>query len=408
MLINTKHGVKHLSFCTNIFPGENWKQTKEALLSHIENIRNNLCSPDEAFGIGLRLSNKASQELSSNLDERLSFKAWLDQTNCYIFSINGFPYGDFHQGPIKQGVYIPDWSDQRRASYTKDLAELLAFLLPEKVEYGSISTLPLGYAYPQATETGIGSEAYLHLKDVVFHLYNLQQTQSKTIRLAIEPEPDCLLSSVTETKNWYEDTILSQKSLTECAESWQVTEIKARQIWQDHLGLCLDLCHSSVLSESPESIAKLLEGSPLKIVKVQLSACLKLDLINEGNLDKLLEFANDRYLHQTVVKSPWGPRSYPDLKDYIEEPHMVWEDDQEARVHFHMPLHRNPQGPFTTSNDEIPDYLALLAPKDIQHYEVETYTSDVIPEGYRDEGAVDQITKELKWAHQRVSEAYKV
>ena len=408
MLINTKYGVRHLSFSTNIFPSDNWKQTKEALLSHIENIRNHLCIPDETFGIGLRLSNKTSQELSNNLDERLSFKAWLDQTNCYIFSINGFPYGDFHQGPIKQGVYTPDWSDQRRASYTKDLAELLAFFLPEKVEYGSISTLPLGYAYPQATAPGIGSEAYLHLKDVVFHLYNLQQTQGKTIKLAIKPETNCLLSSVSETKAWYEDSIISPKSLSESAKSWQVTEPKARQIWQNHLGLCLDLCHSSVISEYPESIANLLEGSPLEIVKVQLGACLKLNRINEGNLSKLLEFANDRYLHQTVVKSPWGPRSYPDLNDYIEEPHMVWEDDQEARVHFHMPLHRSPQDPFTTSNDEIPDYLAILARTGNQHYEVETYTSDVLPEGYRDEGAVDQITKELRWAHQQVSEAHKV
>src|SRR5205823_13935202 len=38
------------------------------------------------------------------------FQKWLDQHNCYIFTINGFPYGRFHGARVKEQVYGPDWT----------------------------------------------------------------------------------------------------------------------------------------------------------------------------------------------------------------------------------------------------------------------------------------------------------
>jgi len=72
---------------------------------------------DEPFAIGLRLSAIAASELlkNGNLEK---FKNWLDETNTYVFTINGFPYGSFHGTRVKEQVFKPDWTEQARIDYT--------------------------------------------------------------------------------------------------------------------------------------------------------------------------------------------------------------------------------------------------------------------------------------------------
>ena len=66
-----------LSYCSNIHPGETWHDTFESLKTYIPNVKKAV-SPEQAFGIGLRLSNQASLALESgnNLEE---FKKWLEE-----------------------------------------------------------------------------------------------------------------------------------------------------------------------------------------------------------------------------------------------------------------------------------------------------------------------------------------
>src|SRR5690606_42077351 len=65
----------HLTYCTNIHPGESWKDTFDNLQYHIPKIKKEL-SPDQPLGIGLRLSNEASLDLIKT-DKLREFKAWL-------------------------------------------------------------------------------------------------------------------------------------------------------------------------------------------------------------------------------------------------------------------------------------------------------------------------------------------
>ena len=58
--------------------------------------------------------------------------------------INGFPYGPFHDEPVKTNVYAPDWRTDARVAYTLDLVTILEALLPEGID-GGISTTPLSY-----------------------------------------------------------------------------------------------------------------------------------------------------------------------------------------------------------------------------------------------------------------------
>ena len=130
---------QHLAYCTNVHPGGNWEETFHSLNEYTLKIKEKV-SKDEPFAIGLRLSQQSALELQK--DSVLSqFRQWMDKHNCYVFTINGFPYGDFNQGVVKEDVYRPDWSSTDRLTYTKNLFDILSTILPSGVS-GSVSTLP--------------------------------------------------------------------------------------------------------------------------------------------------------------------------------------------------------------------------------------------------------------------------
>src|SRR5258708_6518530 len=132
------HGL-HLAYCTNVHPGENWAQTFESLNHWTLLVKQQLgCSGQ--FAIGLRLSDEASRELSDEV-KLLEFRRWLEHHECYVFTINGFPFGRFHGTRVKEQVYLPDWTSEQRVQYTNRLFDLLTELAPADIE-GSVSTLP--------------------------------------------------------------------------------------------------------------------------------------------------------------------------------------------------------------------------------------------------------------------------
>src|SRR5437763_139097 len=109
------HGL-HLAYCTNVHPGESWAQTFEALNRWTLRIKERLNCGGE-YAIGLRLSAQACAELS-DASRLLEFQRWLDRHGCYVFTINGFPFGRFHGTRVKEQVYAPDWTTAERLEYT--------------------------------------------------------------------------------------------------------------------------------------------------------------------------------------------------------------------------------------------------------------------------------------------------
>lgn len=132
----------HLTYCTNIHPGESWAEVVSNLKRYLPQLKTRL-SPDHPFGIGLRLADIAARELLTG-DNLIQFQTWLQKQDLYVFTLNGFPYGGFHHQVVKDRVYAPDWSTQERLNYTLRLIEILAALLPLDLD-GGISTLPISY-----------------------------------------------------------------------------------------------------------------------------------------------------------------------------------------------------------------------------------------------------------------------
>ena len=100
-----KHGL-HLAYCTNVHPGEDWAQTFHSLTEHTLKVKEHV-QPQGRYAVGLRLSDQAARELVDP-STLAGFRRWLDQHDCYVFTINGFPFGQFHGTRVKENVYRPD------------------------------------------------------------------------------------------------------------------------------------------------------------------------------------------------------------------------------------------------------------------------------------------------------------
>jgi len=169
----------HLTYCTNIHPGESWEQVFENVRTHVLAVKARV-APDRAFGVGLRLSAQAARSLREP-ERLLEFRQFLDQHQLYVFTINGFPYGPFHAEPVKAAVYRPDWREQERGRYTSDLAWLLAALLPEGLS-GSISTVPGGFKADLAGPEHVSRIAE-QLVAQALELHQLEQQSGRRVTL---------------------------------------------------------------------------------------------------------------------------------------------------------------------------------------------------------------------------------
>ena len=78
---------------------------------------------------------------------------------------------------------------------------MLADLLPDGAA-GSISTLPLGWRDPWTADDD--RRATAALAHVSRELQAMRDATGRTIRIAIEPEPGCVLDTVADVVGWLE------------------------------------------------------------------------------------------------------------------------------------------------------------------------------------------------------------
>lgn len=395
----------HLTYCTNIHPGENWDAHFKQLQLHIPLVKAAL-SPDQPFGIGLRLSNKASLELSKEAALQ-EFKDWLQQQGCYVFTMNGFPYGGFHNVTVKDQVHVPDWTTGDRVTYTIRLFRLLAALLPEGME-GGVSTCPLSYKlWNRCAEekASVTESATLNLLLVVEQLARIRRSGGPLLHIDIEPEPDGMLENSQEYIDWYFQQLMPA-GIPFLSDKLGVTEDAAAQMLKEHVQLCYDVCHFALAYEQPEAVLNSMRQYGLKIGKLQISAALKALLPAAGSqeranvIDAFRTFNEPTYLHQVIARTGNGYTHYPDLPEALadaENPQV-----QEWRSHFHVPLFIDHYGLLSATREDIQQVLALQQTQLFTtHLEVETYTWEVLPPDLK--LPMDQsIARELAWVQQQL------
>lgn len=385
----------HLSYCTNIHPGETWDEVRTNLERFVPVVRNRV-APGARFGVGLRLSAQAVDALSEPA-ALAELRAVLARHNLYVFTLNAFPYGRFHDAAVKEAVYLPDWRDPERLRYTNAAAGLLALLLPKASGLeGSVSTVP------GAFKTALGGPEDVarmrdHLVDHAAYLIELERRSGRRITLAIEPEPCCFLETIAECVAFFEQHLFGAIAVRRLCEQTGLDPAAAAAALRTHLGLCLDLCHAAVEFEDPLDCLEQLAKAGIRVLKMQISAGLRIARLESAAMEALRAYQDPTYLHQVVERGPQGLRRFTDL-DTAFASVGSGSIDREWRVHFHVPIFHDRLGPFHSTRDFIQTVLAAQRRRPFtRHLEVETYTWNVLPESLK-VGCVEQaIARELEW-----------
>lgn len=378
----------HLAYCTNIHRGESWEQTFGALRQYTLAVRDRV-SGGKPYAIGLRLGVDAARELS-DAATMTNFRRWLERENCYIFTINGFPYGKFHGTRVKEQVYAPDWTTDERVDYTNLLFDLLAQMVPEGVE-GSVSTVPGSFK-----EFITSQEQVQAIRDNVWrcveHIAQLSRETGRMLHLGLEPEPLCFLETSSETAMFFDQ---------------MRDEHPGDSRLREHLGVNYDTCHLAVEFEQPDSVLRCFREHDVRISKLHFSSALKV-LADQETCAALRGFCDPVYFHQVISRGADASLTrYRDLDVALDsqlqaarsQSPMTAGQPPEWRIHFHVPLHCAPTRLFDTTRDHLLGVMDALAadPGLCSHIEMETYTWEVMPADMKNRNVVDQLVAEYDW-----------
>lgn len=409
-----------LGYCTNIHPGTEVDEICKNLQTVSAEVARRRSGKPRTLPVGLWIPHTASVQL-----RRHGMQPLIDtiaEHKLLPYTVNGFPYDNFHQDRVKHSVYQPAWWKDERLTYTRDLAKILGELLPEDVSTGTISTLPFGW--PKQVDTDMteddASEAETVYRDVneeeLHHIGTnfrrlaedmrmLEDRTGKRIVIAIEPEPGCLLERSEQVVEWFKQ---------------QLPDPTHRR----YIGVCHDICHAAVMMEDQREVLTRYADAGIVVGKIQVSSAIVADWKDilasdrEAALDQLRHLAEDRYLHQTGRVTADGSFAFAeDLPQLLED--MPAADpnaaDQKWIIHFHVPIFLERFGCLETTHNQIKQTVDAVADLSSRangkakgvsnleftgHWEIETYAWSVFPDSLRqgDLAIGDEMTRDQAMA----------
>lgn len=396
-----------IGYCTNVHAGTDLAQILANLKGCALRVREHLGKQE--LGIGLWFSQSAALEMLSGSrvekERRIEeFRDGLSQMGLVPYTLNGFPQKDFHQSVVKHRVYEPAWWEPQRLEYTKQLVSILHELLPTGVG-GSISTLPISWSHTDDSLGEVGltvqQQAADQLLELAIHLNELYEQTGRRIVIALEPEPGCLFTDHASLRTYYE-------------RFWSEPAIDANRaaIARRYLTICHDICHSAVMAEDQKLAIELDRQLGIRVGKVQVSSAIRVDWVGKSPeeralaLEQLGLFAEDRYLHQTlVIKSDGSKELFEDLPKLltrVRNGQMQWVDGCQWRIHFHVPIYAERLGAIDSTRGEILKFFDCVREHGdwfdgSEQYEVETYAWSVLPKSLASESLDVGISRELRW-----------
>ena len=372
-----------LSYCTNVHPGLTVGEVVTGLRENTVAVRGRVGK----LAAGLWLARPVATELLDSPSSLNRFSGWLNETGLTCYTLNTFPFGNFHDARVKENVYLPDWSRDDRIDYTLDSARILARLMPDDGTEGSLSTVPLGFKpfdYPES----FADKCAERLIALAKSLKQLEEETGRKIRLAIEPEPFCIIETTSETIQFF-------RRLRELA-----AEAGSLDVVNEYLGVCYDVCHQAVEFEDVADSIKQLADEQIRINKVHITCAIRVENPgdNEDARQALARYVEPRYLHQTMGRATDGTihRQVDLTEDTALSPPDSFAAAEEWRVHFHVPVNAESLGPLQTTRGDLKNALVAVRNLDYApHLEVETYTWEVLPDGQKT-SLVDGLTAEVE------------
>lgn len=371
-----------LSYCTNVHPGLTVDEVETGLRENTVAV----CERVGSLAAGLWLARPVATELLQTPARLKQFSNGLTEAGLSCYTLNTFPFGNFHDTRVKENVYLPDWTRQERLEYTLDCAHILAELMPDDGTEGSLSTVPLGFKpfdYPES----FAGQCAGQLIELARELHRVEQETGRRIRLAIEPEPFCVIETTAETLQFF-------RQLRKLA-----ADAGALDVVNEYLGVCYDVCHQAVEFEDVAESIQQLAAEQIRINKVHITCAIRLEqpAANEEARRALARYVEPRYLHQTMARGTDGSiqRQVDLTEDTALSPPDRFASADEWRVHYHVPVNAESLGPLQTTRSDLKKALTAVAALDYSpHLEIETYTWEVLPDGQQ-VSLVDGLTEEV-------------
>jgi sugar phosphate isomerase/epimerase len=389
------NGLGHLTYSTLVHPGDTWAEMWDSLNRYVPAVKARV-SPNQSFGVSLRLSASSAQTLTGDRHERERLKEFLRSHDMYLYTVNAFPYGPFKNRVVKKDVYEPDWSTDARATYTMQVADILAEVAAPHVN-PSIQSPPLGFK-PKVTGPEYVAEFTHHVIRVIAHMVQLEKRTGRTVTLALEPEPYCFLETTEEALAYFKDHLYSFEGVELLRNQTGLSKPQAEAALRKHLGMVYDICHQAVEYEDIGASLQALADAGIPVFKLQEAAALRMPKVDRDVVEALKPFADTVYLTQTVEKKDGKLTRFLNLEDAFE----AFENDpgpREWRTHVHVPVFLDKIGPyFETTRFAIEDALKFHKKnKQSPQLEIETYTWDVLPDSMKTGSIVDYVQRELDW-----------
>lgn len=393
------HGLGLLTYSTLVHPGDTWPEMWDSLTTYVPQVKQRV-SPNDPFGVSLRISAASAETLTSDAAERERLKAFLADNDMYLYTVNAFPYGPFKNTIVKEQVYEPDWRSDERAVYTMQVADILAEVAAPGIE-PTIQSPPLGFK-PRVTGPDVVAAFTRQVIRVVAHLVTLEQRTGRTVRLALEPEPACFLETTDEALDYFANHLYAAEAQASLAAQTGLAEADAAAALRNHLGMVYDICHQAVEYEDIGTSLGRLADAGIPVFKLQEAAAVRVPEVTQATVDALRRFADTVYLTQTVERRNGELTHYLNLEDAFD----AWDRDpgpREWRTHFHVPVFLDDLGDFKTTRFAIEDALEFHRNNKLSpHLEIETYTWDVLPEHLKTGDIVDYVTLEIEWVREQL------
>ena len=370
-----------IAYCTNVSAAPSLAALEARLSGIWTDVRHR--TGLERLGLGLWFPRDVAAELAADDAALDRLRSSLAAARLEALTYNAFPADDFHAPVVKQDVYAPNWLTAERRTYTLHMARIAA-ALAKPGDVIPISTLPLGFPKWDERRRRIAAD---QLAEVAMNLAVLEKVTGVSVRLAIEPEPACVIETTDEMIAFWNEILLPMAAM-------RVEHV------QKHLGVCLDLCHAAVEHEDPiEALARYADAD-IPVHKVQVSAAVEVPRPDDPEQRRRLSaFAEERWLHQVGA---------PDHPTALDLPNALADEALAAaapwRVHFHMPLHESEVGGLPTTRPIVQRFLHHVATLDAPPLlELETYTWSVVPDAPLDLPA--NLAAEIAWVRQQIEPA---
>ena len=385
----------HLSYSTLVHPGDNWELMLDSLKTYTTKVKARV-SPDQPFGLSLRLAAPSAELLARDASQRDVLKRFLAEHDMYLYTVNAFPYGAFKDTIVKEQVYEPDWRSEERTQYTINVADILADVAPEGIA-GSIQTAPLGFK-PRVTGPDVVESYTEHVLRVAAHLVQIEARTGRTVTLGLEPEPHCFLETTDETVDYFTNHLYSGRSADRLAKLAGIAVSDAIGALRRHLGVVFDIGHQAVgFEDIPVSLQKLVDAG-IPILKLQEVAAMHMPQVTDETVEALQRFLKTVYLSQTVEKRNGRLTKFLNLEDALAA-RQADPGPREWRTHFHVPVFLDDLGgAFGTTRFALEQALAMHKAQPLSgQLEIETYTWDVLPEHLKTGDIVDYVCREIEW-----------